>query len=77
MMMEEDDSNTMRQDDWPIILLSYRKTSETMRQDDTSQDKNIVLLSIVRKDKLLEILIVLSLRLTRSLWRKQNWWRKG
>ena len=58
MMMEDDDSITMR-------------------QDDTSQDKNIVLLSIVRKDKLLEIFIVLSLRLTLSLWRKRNWWRKG
>ena len=58
MMMEDDDSNTMR-------------------QDDTYQDKDIVLLSIVRKDKLLEIFIVLSLRLTLSLWRKQNWWRKG
>ena len=58
MMMEDDDSNTMR-------------------QDDTYQDKDIVLLSIVRKDKLLEIFLVLSLRSTLSLWRKQNWWRKG
>ena len=58
MMMEEDDSNTMR-------------------QDDTYQDKDIVLLSIVRKDKLLEIFLVFSLRSTLSLWRKQNWWRKG
>ena len=58
MMMEDDDSITMR-------------------QDDTSQDKNIVLLSIVRKDKLLEIFLVLSLRSTLSLWRKQNRWRKG
>ena len=45
MMMEEDDSNTMRQDDWPIILLSYRKTSETMRQDDRSSVEDMVLLS--------------------------------
>ena len=51
--------------------------NNTLRQDDTSQDKNIVLLSIVRKDKLLEIFLVLSLRSTLSLWRKQNRWRKG
>ena len=48
MMIEDDDSNTMR-------------------QDDTSQDKNIVLLSIVRKDKLLEIFFLLFLRSTLSL----------
>ena len=42
MMMEDDDSNTMR-------------------QDDTSQDKDMVLLSKVRKDKLLEMMLVLSL----------------
>ena len=58
MMMEDDDSNTMR-------------------QDDTSQDKDIVLLSIVRKDKLIEILLVLSLRKRLSLWRKRNWLRQG
>ena len=58
MMMEDDDSNTMR-------------------QDDTSQDKDIVLLSIVRKDKLIEILLVLSLRKRLTLWWKRNWLRQG